>query len=114
MFITKSILYNNYYTLFNNSSQAYRQEVINTKSVEGGLNDDLHALFASLAGDATAAAGPSAPLASSPPSTSVVSSTPKRGEMELPEQDDRILSHEKLVLKTGKMCFLQNSSKFKN
>ena len=73
--------------------QAYRQEVINTKSGEGGLNDDLHALFASLAGDATAAAGPSVPLSSSPPSTSVIASTPKRGEMGLPAHDDRILSH---------------------
>ena len=82
--------------------------MINTKSAEGGLNDDLHALFASLAGDATAAAGPSAPLAlSPPPSTSVVTSTPKRGEMELPEHDDRILSHQKLVLKKGKKCLLQ-------
>ena len=82
--------------------QAYRQEVINTKSGEGALNDDLHALFASLAGDATAAAGPSATLASSPPSASMVTSTPKRGKMGLPEHEDRILSHEKLVSKTGK------------
>ena len=88
--------------------------MIITKSGEGGLNDDLHALFASLAGDATAAAGPSATLASSPPSTSVIASTPKRGEMGLPQHDDRILSHQKLILKTGKMCFLQNSLKFKN
>ena len=88
--------------------------MINTKSGEGALNDDLHALFASLAGDATAAAGPSATLASSPPSTSVVTSTPKRGEMELPAHDDRILSHQQLVLKTGKMSFLQNSLKFNN
>ena len=89
------------------SLQAYRQEVINTKSGEGGLNEDLHALFASLAGDATSAAGPSATLAASPPSTSVVTSTPKKGEMGLPAHDDRILSHQKLVLKKGKKCLLQ-------